>query len=889
MDRQTDMNPALHQPERLLRYMPAVQGQRQELRLVEAAWDNLALLSSLSQVSSQASSVGDLARARRDFAALSDEMTRGLAGEALKNALDELGSKAQMAIDVLVRNLFERTADIGFFATDVGIAEYLSEPDAPARDKLEARLREYANKYTVYENILVFDHDLTLQAALQQPGGAPPSPDEEAADLAFLRGVKASAAPYTEHYGVHAFCGTRQPTLLYAQRVRLGAQDLGVLCLQFKFADENVAIFGSILNAPDAAADAQGPADHSIALALVDAQGLVLDTSDTLQLPMGMRFAQAAQVGPSIVRHLGHQYLMVVRETHGFQGYTGPGWRGLALLSLELAFESQTLQERSATMRKVEASADFLSGELRTIPTRSAAIQSALDRSVWNGLLDLTRLPPDNSASHARDVLFAKTLLSEIGATAHKTAHAFAASLHDLQAVVMQAMLRDAQDRASLAMQILDRNLYERANDCRWWALTPQFATTLAAGTEGCPQATEILAGINALYTVYRCIVLFDAAGTVLAVSDPAQADKVGQTITEPWAAATLRLTSSQHYAVSDYAPSAFYGGEPTLVFAAAVRADGSTAGPARGGVAVVWDAGQQLDSILSDCASGSHPQDALAFVDRNQQAICAHGNTAVLQLDGALQGSAGAERLVALGEHWFGTGEDHGQGYREFRALDHYDHGLRCVSLRHLCAQAAQRIEPPVVGQSDVQRIDAAHRVQLATFSVGSYWLAVEAQQVSLAAPDTTVLAAGNLTAPFLGMASIAGKVYPVVDLRSVVSENASGQEVSLAADPQRQLIVIRLQDERARHLAFALRVDALGAVLDVDSRTLQITGTVGQGGAPPFVDAVVAVDTSVPTATPPAASALLCRVSSAWLHQCGGGAIGRFDPKDLPTLEAR
>ena len=34
--------------------------------------------------------------------------------------------------------------------------------------------------------------------------------------------------------------------------------------------------------------------------------------------------------------------------------------------------------------------------------------------------------------------------------------------------------------QAALAMDIMDRNLYERANDCRWWALTPDFRRILS-------------------------------------------------------------------------------------------------------------------------------------------------------------------------------------------------------------------------------------------------------------------------------------------------------------------------------------------------------------------------------------------------------------------------
>ena len=178
------MSDALTSAEPWLRYMPAAQHQRQELRLVESAWDHLALLSSLSLLSNKSSSGGDLAQARQDFAALSAELMRGLANEALKNRVDDLQARAQVCIDVLVRNLFERTADIGFFATDVGVADYLVDPQPALRSDIESRLREYASKYTVYGNIYLFDAAGRLCASLQPVPEVPASLQQQ--DQTFL-------------------------------------------------------------------------------------------------------------------------------------------------------------------------------------------------------------------------------------------------------------------------------------------------------------------------------------------------------------------------------------------------------------------------------------------------------------------------------------------------------------------------------------------------------------------------------------------------------------------------------------------------------------------------------------------------------------------------------
>ena len=870
------MSDALTSAEQWLRYMPAAQHQRQELRLVESAWDHLALLSSLSLLSNKSSSGGDLAQARQDFAALSAELMRGLANEALKNRVDDLLARAQVCIDVLVRNLFERTADIGFFATDVGVADYLADPQPALRPDIESRLREYASKYTVYGNIYLFDTTGHLCASLQPVPEAQASLQQQ--DQVFLQSVLQDTTPYVEHYGVHGFSGSEVPTLIYAHHVAAQGRRVGVLCLEFRLADEMPAIFDSI---QAGATPEQG--DDAV-LALIDAAGRVITSSDALQLPSGWLLPRADVAGVHMLRHLSRRYLMVVRDTLGFQGYAGPGWRAVALLPLDVAFDESAQEDHTALLAELAGQTDLLSDGLRDIPRRSVAIQSALERSVWNGLLELRQLGAEGGDSQVseRDLQFAKTLLSEIGVTARKTAEVFASALRDLYSVVARSMLRDAQSRAALAMQILDRNLYERANDCRWWALTPQFASTLAAGTVGCEQATAVLRDINSLYTVYSSLVLFDRQGRVLAVSQPEQAQHVGTQLDEPWVAACLRLRSGQDYVVSDYLPSRFYDQGPTFVYAAAVHDPQDASGPALGGIAIVWDAAPQLQSILADCAVGTGPQDVLAFVDARDRVLYAKGDATVLDRSEAVESCRTGGRMVNLQGHLYGVGVARGQGYREFRAQDGYDHGLSCLALRHLCERRPMAPAVPSPTPAANARVEAEQRVQMATFLLGSHWLGLDATRVVAAAPDVAVLRAGAVPEPFLGMAQIGTRVCAVVDLRAVVTGNEKPVEVTRAADPNRQLVVVRVPMDDGREREFALRVDALGPMLDLDRRAFQTLG-LRDVATTALIDAVL----SVPTAGA-ARQGMLCRVSLQWLQRCARGTLDGVGPQDLETLIA-
>jgi hypothetical protein len=89
------------------------------------------------------------------FSELKEELIPLLIRENLKKYTEELRSKAQISIDILIRNLFERTADVGFLATDAVIIDFLNEKISSER--LQNRLIEYTLKYSVYNEIIITD------------------------------------------------------------------------------------------------------------------------------------------------------------------------------------------------------------------------------------------------------------------------------------------------------------------------------------------------------------------------------------------------------------------------------------------------------------------------------------------------------------------------------------------------------------------------------------------------------------------------------------------------------------------------------------------------------------------------------------------------------------
>ena len=224
--------------------------------------------------------------------------------------------------------------------------------------------------------------------------------------------------------------------------------------------------------------------------------------------------------------------------------------------------------------------------------------------------------------------------------------------------------------------------------------------------------------------------------------------------------------------------------------------------------------------------------------------------------------------------------GDASGPGYREFGGQNGYQHNLQCLALRRLCARQAKA---PEVGSVQTTHHGAGNTatpsLQLATFSQGTYWLGLDATLIHMAAPDGKVLAAASVQAPFSGMVQVQNKVYPVLDLRNVVNDQSTQ---SPAADAARQLIVVQVPLENGSRVEFALRVDRLGAMLDLDRRQLQAIN-MPHNAAPSMVDAVVRFDAAAGE-TP----GVLCQLSKTWLQYCVGTLRGDYSAQDLAQFQA-
>lgn len=799
----------------VIRHMNAVEEYREVLQNLQGVWDNLTLLGQLSGVGT------DMNATRQAFNQLTGSLLNQLCSETLKKTVVEITAKAQVAIDILVRNLFERTADIGFLATDEDIRDFVTliaarrdnadttEDVQARREAIRARFGEYVSKYSVYSDIVLLDTSGTVLARLDDSVLL-----ERSLDPAINEALTTTSA-YVESYRHHDLLPGRK-TLAYSYRVMDEyEQPIGVLMLCFRFENEMAGIFANLVSADD----------WSV-ITLIDEAGEVIASSDSFHVPIGARMEKVEHEDYRIVRFAGREYLATTCSTQGYQGYMGPGWYGHVMLPVQHAFNndaSEMLRGVAPDILAAVMESPSLFGEaLRSIPAQAERIQSDLNRSVWNGNVRLS------STRQAINATFSKILLWEISNTGGKTKDVFERSIANLHETVVSAILQDSQFLASLAIDIMDRNLYERANDCRWWALTSAFRELLAAGPldeAGSRRMADILGYINGLYTVYSNLILFDAQGRVVAVSDAESAEWVGQAIGEDWVRRVLSLSGSQGYAVSAFNSTPLYGGRNTYIYGAAIQAPGRNA--VVGGVGIVFDSAEQFSAMLCDALPRTDkgeivPGAFAVFADREGRVIaCSDTHYAPgskLPLDAAfLNLKTGGSRagVVQQDGHYYAVGARMSAGYREYKsAADQYRNDVVALVFLPLC-DAVEHVKeldvPRLAIQSD--RGTEGDLVEIATFHIGDTWFGLRSANVVEAIDPTGLTHVPGAGAIMVGYLIYQGSPIAVYDIAAMANASSNRRL------RERQVIVLR----REEGMQFGILADGLGEIPEIAIGRLQ------------------------------------------------------------------
>jgi hypothetical protein len=251
-------------------------------------------------------------------------------------------------------------------------------------------------------------------------------------------------------------------------------------------------------------------------------------------------------------------------------------------------------------------------------------------------------------------------------------------------------------DLALNAIEIIDRNLYERTCDVRWWATDSAVVDCATAATDAAAaHASGRLKVILDAYTVYLDLWICDAQGRVIATGRPERYPRVvGSSVAgAAWFRDAKATASGQDFVACDVERASLLNDAPVATYAAAIRRDGAVNGEVVGVLGIHFDWQPQAHAVVDGVrlTDEERGRSRVLLLDRTGRVLAANDRRGELTDRFALPTSAVG--MGSYADQGVTVGYALTPGYETYEGLGWYG----CI------VQEERRVPAPA------QRVDAA------------------------------------------------------------------------------------------------------------------------------------------------------------------------------------
>ena len=783
-------------------YMPDVQKYDKSISLLNDQWDNLKLLCEINCPIESKNLLPNMTKIQNSFYNLQSELIDALTAEEIKKMDQKIISKAQVAIDILIRNLYERTADVGFLATDNDIINFVSSAffDDAEKDFIYQRLKDYVAKYSVYDEIIILDKEFNVLINLDTENEIAGTNIKDS----ILEKTLDSNECFIESFGTTNLQKNKEKSHFFSSKIYdENSSVIGIICLSFRFENEMDRIFENLMTNYDGSV-----------IMIIDKDNKVLSSSDENNIPSGIKIEASKEDSVCVQYYRGLAYITKTVQSKGYQDYYGLGWKGQVMLPLHLAFKEKVEMEalNSSIVSGLMSMADSFSAALKDIIEKTDIINSSLKRIVYNGQI-LSRDKNNND-----EYLRLKPILNAIGRVGNKTSSLFQKSVSNLFSTVVSTSLGDVSFLASLCIDIMDRNLYERADDCRWWALNSDFRRVLSKISLTDMDKKDIsdkLSYINSLYTVYTNIFLFDSTGTIIAVSNQKESAKIGMKLSDEYIKNILSNHNHEKYFVSDFKKTNLYDDKHTYVYGASIT-DINEERKIVGGIGIVFDSEYQFETMLKESLETN--KDSFAVFSDRQAVVISSTNPDIhvgskLDVDDALfnieNGNLHSQIIIHNG-FYYSVGVSCSKGYREYKCSDGYKNDILAFVFEKLAnyeENETYSLNEISIEQSDIDFSLMDEHKKFATFSINNQILGIDHELVLEAMDGVDIVKLPGESGAVKGVIEYKNNYIAVIDINILLNSNKTSSNLS-------SLLVVNGPGNEM----VALQVEKLNNVLEIN-----------------------------------------------------------------------
>jgi hypothetical protein len=230
-------------------------------------------------------------------------------------------------------------------------------------------------------------------------------------------------------------------------------------------------------------------------------------------------------------------------------------------------------------------------------------------------------------------------------------------------------------DLAHNAVEIIDRNLYERSCDVRWWATDSAVVDVLERpSAESAAYACERLATILSSYTVYLDLWVADAHGRVVANGRPGAYRAKGLDVSDTeWFRKAMRTTSGEEFTVADIETNRELGGAAVATYATAIRQGARNDGHPIGVLGIFFDWQPQAEAVVTGVSLSEEERRStrVMLLDARHRVIASSDGKGLLQEIFPLETQGQSRGHYATGDSM--TAFALTPGYETYRGLGWY------------------------------------------------------------------------------------------------------------------------------------------------------------------------------------------------------------------------
>ncbi|MGC4410387.1 methyl-accepting chemotaxis protein [Allorhizobium sp. NPDC080224] len=247
---------------------------------------------------------------------------------------------AQTLVQFIVRNLFERTADVRWWATDSALWEALEQPSPERAQHASARLGVINRFYTVYLDLVLTDAAGKVIASAN-PRYHRSLKDRNLSSEAWFQAARTcqSGDDYIVDTVKRSLVHDNRDVLVYATGIREGGRSdgalLGTLGVYFDWKAQGQAIVEKEANLPPQVAE-------KTEVLLLDGSNMVIASSRPERIYTHFALSNPAQLAK------GSYYdqsgaIVAFAKTLGYEDYDGLGWSGVIIQTMD---SDETLRQQ---------------------------------------------------------------------------------------------------------------------------------------------------------------------------------------------------------------------------------------------------------------------------------------------------------------------------------------------------------------------------------------------------------------------------------------------------------------------------------------------------------------------------------------------------------------